>query len=177
MDYVLCFPSTLPLLGLVHLVPSWTVRSHLWKVRCVLELKCCLILVCFCVDMLEWYWLRNVRVTEAHACCPQTHEAGRSHGAFYRQYCLQDWCGYCEARSNGESQTKKKRCVGKTVRWSDRGKKPTLSCLVTICMACLLLALLPTAWLGKVEGVVVKIRWVLWQWPSDFSFVLGKHEI
>jgi len=44
-------------------------------------------------------------------------------------------------------------------------------------MVCLLLALLPAAWLGRVEGVVVKMRWVLWQWSSDSSFVLGKHEI
>lgn len=31
--------------------------------------------------------------------------------------------------------------------------------------------------LGGLSGVVVKTRWVLWQWPSYFSFVLGKHEM
>lgn len=122
------------------LCPFLDSRTHLWKVTCAWIKMLSHPYLLLCVDMLEWYWLRNV--TEAHTCCPQTHEAGWSHGAFYWQYCLQDRCSYCEARSNGESQTKKERCVGKTVRWSDRGKKSTLSCLVTTCIACLLLALL-----------------------------------
>lgn len=95
--------------------------------------------------------------------CPQPHEAGWSHGTFDWQYCLQDWCGYCQAWSHGESQTEKERCVGQAVRWSDGGKKPPFSWLVTACMACFLLALRSPRWLGRAEGAAVKTRWLLRQ--------------
>lgn len=166
------FPCVLSLfyfLALMYLVPSWTVGLVCGKLEAFLDNHGVSSSSAVCVDMLEWCWLGNVQVIEAPTCCPQTHAAGGSHGAFHRQHRLQDRRRHREAGGHGEGQAKEERCVGKAVGWSDRSKKLTLCGLVTTCMSSFLLALGPMAWLGRIEGVVVKRRWVLWQWASDFN--------